>query len=89
MKMANDAVEDEGEHNDDLEDIDRQENILKLLQNPRALEDINIQKLDQFLRERGSESKILTLADIKNELNNPYRDFREYTVRAGSPARHT
>lgn len=49
-----------------------------LLKDPAKLQDLDIQVLDEYLTKNFNQKKTLTLQDLKNELNNPFFDFRKY-----------
>eukprot|EP01124_Arcella_intermedia_P007505 TRINITY_DN14602_c0_g1_i1.p1 TRINITY_DN14602_c0_g1~~TRINITY_DN14602_c0_g1_i1.p1 ORF type:complete len:1488 (+),score=459.79 TRINITY_DN14602_c0_g1_i1:541-4464(+) len=68
IKIAMDAIGRPGLSDEDY--------VSRLMQDPKKLDDINIEDFADLLHERMDVLKRYTLYEIKNELNNPFRDCR-------------
>ena len=71
-KMAVDALE-----YDDSEDPDAHQAIAEILEAPEKLRELDLDAFAEELRKQDHGSKHITLYDIREELNDRYRDFRE------------
>jgi transcription elongation factor SPT6 len=70
-KIARDAIDVDREGDDSINYVKQ------LMEDPKKLEDIDIDLFSQWLMENVNVQKKYTLYDIKNEMNNPFAECRE------------